>query len=78
MEDNKFDLQKISKKLNKYLDEDRMWHTLGVMNVAGSMAMRFGVDLNKALLAGLLHDCAKCIPNKKKLKLCKENNRRVN
>lgn len=77
MEDNKFDLQKISKKLNKYLDEDRMWHTLGVMNVAGSMAMRFGVDLNKALLAGLLHDCAKCIPNKKKLKLCKENNIKV-
>ena len=73
MDENKFDLQRITKKLNKYLDEDRMWHTLGVMNVAAAMAMQYHVDLNKALLAGLLHDCAKCVPSKKKLKLCKEN-----
>ena len=39
MDENKFDLQRITKKLNKYLDEDRMWHTLGVMNVAAAMAM---------------------------------------
>ena len=26
--------------------------------------------MEKARLAGLLHDCAKCIPNKKKWKLC--------
>ena len=29
--------------------------------------------MTKALVAGLLHDCAKCIPNDKKLKLCRKN-----
>jgi predicted HD superfamily hydrolase involved in NAD metabolism len=28
--------------------------------------------LHKAQLAGLLHDCAKCIPDEKKLSMCKE------
>ena len=32
--------------------------------------MAYSYDINKAQLAGLLHDCAKCIPNDKKLKLC--------
>ena len=29
---------------------------------------------SKAQTAGLLHDCAKCIPNDKKLKLCEKKN----
>lgn len=74
MEEMKFDLQKITKKLKKYLDEDRLWHTLGVMQIAAALAMVYGVPLEKAQLAGLLHDCAKCVPSKKKIKLCKEYN----
>ena len=60
--------------MKKYLDEDRLWHTLGVMHTAASLAMVYDVDIEKAQLAGILHDCATCIPTKKKLKLCKENN----
>lgn len=71
--EEKFDLQKIQKKLKKYLDEDRLWHTLGVMHTAAALAMVYDVDIEKAQLAGLLHDCAKCISTKKKPKLCKEN-----
>ena len=74
VEESKYDLQKIEKKLKKYLDDDRLWHTLGVMHTAAALAMVYDVDLEKAQIAGLLHDCAKCIPTKKKLKLCKENN----
>lgn len=73
MDEAKFDLQKITKKLKKYLDEDRLWHTLGVMHTAAAMAMVYHEDMEKAQLAGLLHDCAKCIPSKKKIKLCNEN-----
>lgn len=73
MDESKFDLQKITKKLKKYLDEDRLWHTLGVMHTAAAMAMVYHEDIEKAQLAGLLHDCAKCIPSKKKIKLCNEN-----
>ena len=37
----------------------RYEHTLGVSFTCISLAMRYGYDLNKAELAGLLHDCAK-------------------
>ena len=61
---------KIQHMLKKELDDNRYQHTLGVMYTAASMAMRYDVDVLKALYAGLLHDCAKCIPNDKKLHLC--------
>ena len=70
----KYDFIKMQKKLAKYLDEDRFAHTLGVMYTCASLAMVHGYDLEDAQVAGLLHDCAKCIPNKKKLKLCSQNN----
>lgn len=68
-----YDLKKMEQKLAKHLDEDRMRHTQGVMYTAACLAMVYGCSLEKAQVAGLLHDCAKCIPNKKKLKLCMEN-----
>lgn len=65
------ELYKMRKKLKKYLDKDRFHHTIGVMYTASCLAMRYGISLEKAEIAGLLHDCAKCIPNDEKLKLCK-------
>lgn len=70
----KYDFIKMQKKLVKYLDEDRFAHTLGVMYTCASLAMVHGYDLEDAQVAGLLHDCAKCIPNKKKLELCSQHN----
>ena len=66
-------LAKIQKKIKKYLDDDRCQHTLGVMYTAGALAMCHDANLEKALTAGLLHDCAKCIPAEKKIKICKKN-----
>lgn len=68
-----YNLMKMQKKLKKYIDEMRYQHTLGVMYTAAALAMRYGADLERAQVAGLLHDCAKCIPNAKKLKLCHQN-----
>ncbi|MCI6782156.1 MAG: bis(5'-nucleosyl)-tetraphosphatase (symmetrical) YqeK [Lachnospiraceae bacterium] len=65
---------KIKKALKKELDKDRYEHTLGVMYTSACLAMANGYDMEKAQLAGLLHDCAKCIPNEKKLKICAKNN----
>lgn len=67
-------LNKIKKTLKKELDKDRYEHTLGVMYTSACLAMANGYDMEKAQLAGLLHDCAKCIPNEKKLKICVKNN----
>lgn len=66
------DLHEIKKKLKKELDKNRYEHTKGVMNTCISLAMAYGYDMNKALLGGLLHDCAKCIPHEEKMRLCQE------
>ncbi len=68
----KYNIPKIAKKLRKEIDADRYHHTLGVMYTAASLAMCHGEDIEKAQLAGLLHDCAKCIPNDKKLRMCEK------
>lgn len=65
-------IHKMRRKLKKYLDQDRYEHTLGVMYVSASLAMRYHEDVNDAMIAGLLHDCAKCIPSKKKIRLCEK------
>lgn len=63
-------ITKIRRKLMTELDTERYEHTLGVMYTAASMAMRYDEAVEKALLAGLLHDCAKCISGENKIKLC--------
>ena len=63
----------IEKKLRKELDNERYRHTLGVMYTAASLAMAYHTDMEQAMYAGLLHDCAKCISNNEKLKLCKKH-----
>ena len=68
-----YDLRLLQKQMREELAEDRYEHTLGVMYTAEALAMRYGVDMTKAAVAGLLHDCAKCIPNQQKLKICKKH-----
>ena len=55
------------------MDDSRFEHTLGVMYTCAALAMRYEYDLEKAMLAGLLHDCAKCMPNAKKLKMAEKH-----
>ena len=66
------EISEIQEKLKTELNSHRYEHTLGVMYTAGCMAMRYGEEVEKALLAGLLHDCAKCISIEEKLELCKQ------
>lgn len=64
--------KEIEKQLKKELDKERFTHTMGVMYTAAALAMAHGADMDQALYAGLLHDCAKCIPNEEKLSLCEK------
>ena len=63
---------KIKNKLKKELDANRFEHTQGVMYTASCLAMAHGIDMERARIAGLLHDCAKCIPNRRKIDLCEK------
>lgn len=72
IDDNKYDIKRIKKNLEKELEDKRYEHTIGVADTAACLAMRYNYDIEKAYVAGLLHDCAKCIDNEKKIKLCKK------
>lgn len=68
----------ITKDLKSSLDKERYEHTIGVSYTSICLAMKYDVDLEKAEIAGLLHDCAKCITDDKKLKKCIEHNISIN
>lgn len=46
---------------------------MGVEYTAAALAMRYGSNIDNARIAGLLHDCAKCLSDEKRLSLCKKN-----
>lgn len=71
--DNKKDLRRLRKKIEKVQDAKRYEHTLGVAYTAAALAMRFGAPIQDAQTAGLLHDCAKCLSDEKRLALCEKN-----
>ncbi|HIQ89939.1 TPA: bis(5'-nucleosyl)-tetraphosphatase (symmetrical) YqeK [Candidatus Galligastranaerophilus faecipullorum] len=62
----------IENKLKECLSEERYKHTLGCAHCAIELAKKYNLDEQKAFLAGLLHDCAKCKPNDELLKIIKE------
>ena len=64
--------KKLRKKVKDVMTKARYEHTLGVEFTAASLAMRYGVDIDKAEIAGLLHDCAKCIDDEDKFDDCKK------
>ncbi len=72
------ELKKIRKALEKSLDPKRYEHTLGVEYTAAALAMRYDAPIFSAQLAGLLHDCAKCMSDEKKLSLCQKHNIAMN
>lgn len=60
-------------RLQNKLTKKRFEHSLGVEYVSGSLAMIHGADVEKALTAGLLHDCAKCLSSEDKIAKCKKH-----
>lgn len=67
------DIIELQEKLKSKLTEKRFNHTLGVRYTAAALAMRYGVDIEAASYAGLLHDCAKCMTDEELVKKCKKN-----
>ena len=68
------DLKKLRKEMEKELTSKRYEHTLSVAYTAASLAMVHDADVSSALIAGILHDCAKCFSAKKLVSLCKKHN----
>ncbi|MCI6858937.1 MAG: bis(5'-nucleosyl)-tetraphosphatase (symmetrical) YqeK [Eubacterium sp.] len=63
-------IKEIKEDLKRKLSPKRYEHTLGVEYTAACLALRYGADMEKARLAGLLHDCAKYLSAKDKVSAC--------
>ena len=64
------DLKKLRKEMEKELQAKRYEHTLSVAYTAAALASVYDEDSGKALIAGMLHDCAKCLSAKKLISIC--------
>lgn len=72
-ESKKSELSKLRKEISKVQDNKRFEHTLSVAYTAANLAACHGADIEQALIAGMLHDCAKCLSDEKLLSICKEH-----
>lgn len=60
-------------KLFSALSVKRFAHTLAVAHTARHLAMLHHADVQKAEIAALLHDCAKCLPLKEMQRIARDN-----
>ena len=58
--------------LKANLSEERFEHSLGTADCAKMLANKYGLDEEKAYFTGLIHDCAKCLPNNEMQKALSE------
>ncbi|MDI3529255.1 MAG: hypothetical protein PWQ23_1074 [Thermoanaerobacter sp.] len=63
-----YDIELLKSKLRSLLDKERYLHSIGVMETAIHLAKKYGADVEKAQVAGLLHDCAKSYSDEELLK----------
>jgi predicted HD superfamily hydrolase involved in NAD metabolism len=66
------ELDQIKECLKKQLKQSRYLHSLGVEEVACDMAVIYGYDMEKAALAGILHDCAKYLSDEDLISECEK------
>lgn len=67
-----YDREDVIKRLSTLIDEKRLSHSIGVSRCAAKLAEQYGADAEKAELAGLVHDCAKCLPYEESIRLCRK------
>ena len=65
--------EEIIKWMKEHLSEKRYIHCLGTADCAKELAQKYGENTEKAYLAGLLHDCAKCFDTDTLLDIINKN-----
>ena len=70
-------LKEIDEDAKKMLSEKRYIHCKNVMKRAVKLAKIYGIDENKAMLAGIAHDIAKEMPKDEMFKYIEEHNIKI-
>lgn len=67
-------IENIKNDLKNELSEKRYLHSIGTMKEAKKLAEFYGLDEEKAEMAGLIHDIAKEMPDEEKIEYTKQHN----
>lgn len=73
-EDESLYLSKLRNEMKLHLKKSRYEHVLSVEEVAADLACIYGCDEVTARIAGILHDCAKNMPEEDQIAYCKNYN----
>lgn len=73
MDYTKISEEEILKWMKEHLSDERYIHCLGTAECAKDLAKQFNENEEKAYIAGLLHDCAKCFDTEKLLEIIKQH-----
>lgn len=65
--------QEYEQMMQEVLPPKRFAHSRGVAYTAGALAMCYGEDMYLAMVAGILHDCAKPYTDAELIAYCKRN-----
>lgn len=65
-------IDEIKENLKRMLTSGRYEHCIKVMEAAAMLAEKYGEDVGKAAIAGLVHDCAKGLKDEDIFKLCEK------
>ena len=63
--------------LRQDLSPERYIHTIGVVKTAKELSGIYGMDVEKAAMAALLHDCAKHMPHHERVSYCSDHGMEV-
>ncbi len=66
-------IEDIQYKMKELLPASRYEHTLGVAHMASAIAMCYGENAKKSMLAGLLHDNARYMEHEQAIQVCEQN-----
>lgn len=66
------EIEKLRRAMEKELSTGRYTHTLGVAYTAAALAMAHAGDMEKAMIAGILHDCAKSMHGSELVAICEK------
>lgn len=73
----KISTEELLRWLKNNLNDERYRHSLGTAQTALNLAKEYNQNEEKAYIAGLLHDCAKCFSNEKLLSIIESANLEV-
>jgi predicted HD superfamily hydrolase involved in NAD metabolism len=69
-----YNIMEIQDQVKENMTKKRFFHTLGVQYTSTSLAMKYNYNIEKAELAGLLHDYAKCYDDDTMIAKCQDYN----